>query len=78
MHLSFLTDFSDEQKMQSLKAFLLALPAYNPHSTSGFKPDKDQKSDNKEDKEAAESTDAPASLAASLLEAAGELNLDDG
>ena len=78
LQFSFLTELSDEQKMQSLKAFLLALPAYNPHSTSGFKPDKDQKSDNKEDKEAAESTEAPASLAARLLAAAGELKLADG
>ena len=74
----FLADLSAEQKMQSLKAFLLALPAYNPHSTSGFKPEKDQEADEQEDRENAEPAEVPATLAARLLAAAEEFKLADG
>ena len=71
----FLTEMSDEQRMQSLKAFLLALPVYNPHLTSGLKPDKDQEVDEQEDQETDQSAEAPATLAARLLAAATDFKL---
>lgn len=79
LQFSFLADLSEEQKLQCLKAFLLGLPAYNPHSGSGFKPEKDLESeDTEEDKQADESAEVPNGLAAQLLERARNLELANG
>ena len=75
----FLADLSEEQKQQCLKAFLLALPAYNPHATSGFKPEKDVESKEKDDsKDEMEAEKATSSVAALLLQRAKNLELANG
>ncbi|MDD4323618.1 MAG: leucyl aminopeptidase family protein, partial [Eubacteriales bacterium] len=80
LQFSFPAALSDEQKLQCLKAFLLALPVYNPYSGSGFKPEKDLKSEDKEDVKAETEVTAAgeAGLAAQLLERARKLELANG
>ncbi|NLC26190.1 MAG: hypothetical protein GX777_06185, partial [Fastidiosipila sp.] len=72
----FLASLSDQQKLQCLKAFLLGLPAYNPHSSSGFKPEKDLKTEDKADtRQTDEKTEKPTEFAAQLLKRAENLEL---
>ncbi len=72
----FLAGLSDQQKMQCLKAFLLGLPAYNPHSSSGFKPEKDLETEDKSDtRQTDEKTENPTEFAAQLLKRAENLEL---
>lgn len=73
LQFAYLADLSEAQKLQSLKAFLLALPVYNPHSTSGYQPLKDTDSDGNDT--ATEPLQAGAGLAETLLKQANAFKL---
>lgn len=79
LQFSFLADFSLEQKLQCLKAFLLGLPAYKAHTSSGFKPEKDMDPKERKKNLAVDEAkdDSPKGLAAQLVARAESLKLAD-